>query len=92
MDSSIRDYLRRQGISDTALDKLERGEVPDDGALRKRTDDSPLEQVRKWNDLLHKINEGLKRIEESDVLREIQERVARIDKGKMPDPPAHSLH
>src|SRR5262249_50401901 len=43
MDAKLRAYLKRQGVSDAALDKLERGEVPDDDhVLRKGTSDNPL--------------------------------------------------
>jgi hypothetical protein len=48
MDQKLRVYLKRQGISDDALDKLERGETPDDdgGVLRKGTNDTLLEKFK----------------------------------------------
>jgi hypothetical protein len=77
MKQSLRDFLRdRCGLSDEALDKLERGEVPDDGkTLRKSApgdaDDSArfhpgFSTVRRAYELLDEMRESLVRIERGD--------------------------
>jgi hypothetical protein len=73
MNPKLRTYLKSRGISDEAISKLSRGEVPDDDAtLRKQTSDSPsplLEKMRKVDDLLREITERLERIEKADAHR-----------------------
>jgi hypothetical protein len=70
MDAKLREYLKRQGVSDAALDKIERGQVPDDdGALRKRGDDSLLDKFRQCEEMLKEMQEILDRIEKSDRQR-----------------------
>jgi hypothetical protein len=66
MDEKLRAYLKRSGISDEALDKIDRGEVPDDTALRKTDDNPVLEKMRKVDELLAEITERLTRIERAD--------------------------
>jgi hypothetical protein len=69
MDAKIRAFLKREGISDKALDRLERGDVlDDDSALRKQVDPF-ADQLRKVNDLLHEIKERLDKIETFDRQR-----------------------
>jgi hypothetical protein len=71
MDAKLRAYLKHQGITDAALDKISRGEIPDDTALRK-TNDSPspmLEKFRQCDELLREIQERLERIEKADAHR-----------------------
>lgn len=70
MDQKLRAYLKRQGISDDALDKIARGQVPDhDSALRKTNDSPVLEKFRTVDDLLREIQERLERIEKADAHR-----------------------
>jgi hypothetical protein len=70
MDAKLRTYLKRQGISDDALDKITRGQIPDhDTALRKQTDSPVLEKFRQCDELLKEIQERLERIEKADAHR-----------------------
>jgi hypothetical protein len=71
MNPKLHAYLRRQGISNEAISKLSRGEVPDDDATLRKTSDSPsmLEKMRKVDDLLREIQERLDRIEKADAHR-----------------------
>jgi hypothetical protein len=68
MDAKLRAFLKREGITDEVLDKLERGEVPDDdSALHKQADDNPFaDQLRKVDAILQEIQERLDRIEKCD--------------------------
>jgi hypothetical protein len=69
MDQKLRAYLKRSGISDEALDKIARGEVPDDDTLRKGADNPTLEKFRQVNDMLREIKERLSDIEKADEAR-----------------------
>jgi hypothetical protein len=71
MNPKLHAYLRRQGISNEAISKLSRGEVPDDDAALRKQNDSPsvLEKMRKVDDLLREITERLERIEKADAHR-----------------------
>jgi hypothetical protein len=69
MDAKLRAYLKRSGISDEALDKIGRGEIPDDAALRKTSDSPVLEKIRQCDELLKEIQERLERIEKADAHR-----------------------
>ena len=61
MDAKLRAYLKRSGISDEALDKIARGEVPDDDTLRKGADNPTLEKFRQVNDIFAKSRSRLRR-------------------------------
>jgi hypothetical protein len=69
MDGKLRAYLKRQGVSDSALDKISRGEVPEDDAALRKGDPPMLEKLRRVDDLLREIQERLDRIEKADAHR-----------------------
>jgi hypothetical protein len=70
MNPKLHAYLKSRGISEDAISKLSRGEVPDDdAALRKGADSPMLEKMRKVDDLLREITERLERIEKADARR-----------------------
>lgn len=65
MDAKLRDFLRRRGVSDSDLDKISRGQVPDDD-LHKGTDSPVLEKFRECDRLVKEIREHLERIASCD--------------------------
>jgi hypothetical protein len=70
MDAKLREYLKKNGVSDQALDQIERGIVPDDpDVLRKRADDDPCANLRKIDEMLKEIKGGLERIEKQSAHR-----------------------
>jgi hypothetical protein len=70
MDPKLRAYLKSQGVSDEALDKIERGQVPDDpDVLQKRADDDPYASLRKINEMIKEIKDGLERIAQQSAYR-----------------------
>jgi hypothetical protein len=87
MNPRVRAYLKREGISDETLDKIERGErAVGDDALRKQANEDPFhdEQIRKIDDLFRQIKEGLERIEKQSAHEAAFRRgVALFESGKM---------
>jgi hypothetical protein len=71
MNPKLDAYLRSRGISEEAIRKLSRGEVPDDDATLRKQNDSPsvLEKIRRVDDLLREITERLEKIEKADASR-----------------------
>jgi hypothetical protein len=68
MDAKLRAFLKRNGVPDDALDKMERGEVPDDdGVLRKGIDNPVLRKIREVEDLLADIKRRVEQIERADA-------------------------
>src|SRR5262249_41677489 len=72
MNAKLREYLRSKGVSESELDKLDRGEVPspDSGVLRKNAPDDPyLRKIEEIDTLLREIQEGLDCIKKADSHR-----------------------
>lgn len=72
MKDSLREFLKRTGLSDEAVDKISRGEVPDDDGvrpLRKGVDNPILEKFNECDRLLKEIQERLDKIEKADAHR-----------------------
>jgi len=70
MDAKLRAFLASHGVSEEALDALERGDAPTGpDVLRKGADDSPLAKIALCNALVAEIKQRLDRIERADVSR-----------------------
>jgi hypothetical protein len=76
MDAKLREFLARHGVSEEALDALERGDAPSSDVLRKSDDpverlrkiapDSPaLTKIREIDDMLHGVNGVVAQINET---------------------------
>jgi hypothetical protein len=68
MDAKLRAFLKNRGIADAELDKIARGQIPDD-TLRKTNDNPVLEKFRQCDDLLKEILSRLEKIEREDARR-----------------------
>jgi hypothetical protein len=69
MDAKLRAFLRRQGVSDAALDQIEKGQVPDgDDVLHKGVDD-PFAKLRECERLIQEIRDGLAKISQTNAHR-----------------------
>jgi hypothetical protein len=86
MKESLRNFLRSAGVSESDLDKLEKGEVPDDtaGVLRKSKNDTALAKCAACAALLEEIKQRLDRIERGDAHRTAAAKgVEQFTSGKM---------
>jgi hypothetical protein len=69
MNAKLREYLKRHGVSDDALDKIEEGTAPADpeATLRKIAPDSPvLAKIQEMSDLIAAIQADVAAIKRAD--------------------------